>query len=65
MKHEMYLIRGSVGAYGLFLPIRRRIKNKKKVYLVNVQVYLVNVKVYLAKVTVGKSVQSRTAIKRP
>ena len=24
-KHDMYLIRGSVGAYALFLPIRRRI----------------------------------------
>ena len=29
-KHDMYLIRGSVGAYALFLPIRRRIKKKKK-----------------------------------
>ena len=25
-KHDMYLIRGSVGAQDLFLPIRRRIK---------------------------------------
>ena len=29
-KHDMYLIRGSVGAYALFLPIRRRIKKEKK-----------------------------------
>ena len=29
-KHHMYLTRGSVGAYALFLPIRRRIKKKKK-----------------------------------
>ena len=29
-KHDMYLIRGSVGAQALFLPIRRRIKKKEK-----------------------------------
>ena len=29
-KH-MYLIRGSVGTYALFLPIRRRKKNKNKI----------------------------------
>ena len=29
-KHDMYLIRGSVGAQALFLPIRWRIKKKKK-----------------------------------
>ena len=29
-KHDMYLIRGSVGAQALFLPIRRRIKKKGK-----------------------------------
>ena len=29
-KHDMYLIRGSVGAYALFLPIRRRKKKEKK-----------------------------------
>ena len=28
-EHMMYLIRGSVGAYALFLPIRRRIQIKK------------------------------------
>ena len=31
-KHDMYLIRGSVGAQALFLPIRRRIyTNLKKI----------------------------------
>ena len=29
-KHAMYLIRGSVGAQALLLPIRRRIKEKNK-----------------------------------
>ena len=29
-KHDMYLLRGSVGASALFSPIRRRIKNKKQ-----------------------------------
>ena len=29
-KHDMYLIRGSVGAEALFLPIRRRIKKQNK-----------------------------------
>ena len=29
-KHDMYLIRGSVGAQALFLPIRQRIKTKQK-----------------------------------
>ena len=29
-KHDMYLIRGNVGAQALFLPMRRRIKKKKK-----------------------------------
>ena len=29
-KHDIYLIRGSVGAQALFLPIRRRIKKKEK-----------------------------------
>ena len=29
-KHDIYLIRGSVGAQALFLPIRRRIKKEKK-----------------------------------
>ena len=29
-KHDMYLIRGNVGAQALFLPIRRRIEKKKK-----------------------------------
>ena len=29
-KHDMYLIRGSVGAQALFFPIRRRIREKKK-----------------------------------
>ena len=29
-KHDMYLIRGSAGAYALFLPIRRRTKKKTK-----------------------------------
>ena len=29
-KHDMYLIRGSVGAEALFLPIRRRIKKKRR-----------------------------------
>ena len=28
-KRDMYLIRGSVGAKALFLPIRRRIKKKQ------------------------------------
>ena len=29
-QHDMCLIRGSVGAYALFLPIRRRIYKKKE-----------------------------------
>ena len=29
-KHDIYLIRGSVGALALFLPIRRRIKKKAR-----------------------------------
>ena len=29
-KHDMHLIRGSVGAQALFLPIRRRLKKEKR-----------------------------------
>ena len=32
LKHDMYLIRVSVEAYALFLPIRRRVTKKIKLY---------------------------------